>query len=367
MMNESTLTDTLRQLIEVSSTADRPDQLEQIVTAAEDYFKESGLVIHRYNNADKPSIVISTHEGVAFDVLLIGHLDVIPAAHDQFSLCEQDGKLLGRGVCDMKGPVAVLMTIMRQLAEAHPQKSCGLMLTTDEEVSGDKGVGWLVKEHGYTAKVAIVPDAGQNFNELIIANKGVLHVKVMARGVAAHGSRPWLGENALEKLIAVVGIIQAMFTATSDDYWHDTAVLSTIHGGEATNQVPAAAEATIDIRLTEKTDRQVLFARIEQVALAHGCSVELLSDSPTMFTDPTNPYVKIYLDEYKKLTGEDAKLEKTFGANDGRFLAERGVPVILSRPDSGNQHAEGEWINKASLLQFAQLYQRVIFRYLELD
>jgi succinyl-diaminopimelate desuccinylase len=256
----------------------------------------------------------------------------------------------------MKTEDAVMMHVMRDLAADEHPPSVALMLTTDEEIGGANGVGYLVDEVGYRCKVALVPDGGGEHEEdVMIASKGAAHLRITAKGVSTHGSVPWEGENAIEKLIVAYQRIQALFPETDPKtHWHTTCNLGTIQGGRATNQVPDAASCAIDIRHPESTNHAEILKQVQTVAPE--CVVDTLVAVEASATSIEDPFVAQYAQVLKETKGLEVQACRNHSAHDGRFLTHYGIPVIVSRPRSGGQHTDGEWMDVKSLENFHQLY-----------
>ena len=131
--------------------------------------------------------------------MLLAHLDVVPRGEDS-AYCSSvvDGRIYGPGSGDMKGELAILIEIFRAFHERYPGISLGMAVTSDEEIGGEHGTRFLFEKAGIRCGVAIVPDSG-SLNEIAVEQKGILHLKIVARGSAGHASRPWLVDNPLER------------------------------------------------------------------------------------------------------------------------------------------------------------------------
>lgn len=355
-------------LIRLHTTADRTDELRAALHYIENYFSDlPELVIRHYECNNKPSMVVSFTDTLTPDVMLVGHIDVVPADAELFEPCVEDGYLRGRGACDMKSEIAVMMELVREIYEAGERPSLALMLTSDEEVSGQDGVRYLIHEVGYRTRVALVPDGGESAESVILKNKGILHVRVTARGLAAHGSRPWIGRNAIDGLFEAYTAIQKLFPPTDDpNRWYSTCIMGTITGGTATNQIPDNATCTLDIRFTEN---YALDEIVEKITVLAGdyASVEIIASGEPMYTPPSNEFVMLYQEAVRSALGKEPFEEITHGAIDGRFFAELGIPVITSRPRSGGQHSASEWVDLASLHDFKNVYREAIRKFLSTE
>ncbi len=349
-----------KDLIKIPSSPNRSEAMQQVFDYAKDFFQaDKNLFIKTYLRNGKSSLVVSTVDSLSPDVLMIGHLDVVDADLAMFEPKEENGKLIGRGACDMKSENAVMMCLMSELAESSNPPSVALMLTLDEETGGIDGVNYLIDEIGYCCKVALVPDGSSSPEEIILANKGVLHLRLSVKGVPAHGSAPWLGENAIDKLIQAYQKIRMVFPVGNDsDHWYDTCNLGTISGGKATNQVPDSASCTIDIRFTEKNSSSVILNLVRQTVPE--CLVEIIVSGLPCSTPTSDPFVQLFNEVLKNKFNLSARYGRNCGGHDGRFLSALGIPVIVTRPISGDQHSEKEWVDIESLKNFVDIYREFI-------
>ena len=367
-MNSSSTTQSILELAEAliacRSTRDRPEELTRVIDLAEAHFQgNKNVFVKRYERNGKPSLVVSTQDTKTPDVLLMGHLDVVPAGDEMFTAVRtDDGKFIGRGACDMKTEDAILLELMRDLSQIEHPPSLALMLTTDEEIGGYDGAKYLIEEEGYRPKLAMVPDGGEVIHEFVCWNKGIIHFRLQAEGKPAHASTPWVGENAIEKLIEGIQAILKLFPVTTDpDRWYTSINVGTIRGGKALNAVPHEAVAEIDLRYPEKENPNELIERMRGV-LPQGVTLEILLKERASETSPTHPAVQTYQELVREHTKHEPLLSKSPSGHDGRFLTEWGIPVIVSRPTSGDQHTAQEWMEIASIEPFYQLCRAFILR-----
>jgi succinyl-diaminopimelate desuccinylase len=357
-LDQKKLIDLTSQLIKMRTTTDQPDQLKQAVQFVAALFSDLPVTIKQYESRGKPSIVVLTQDTTEPDVLLCGHLDVVPAQENLFDPTLRDGRLFGRGACDMKSGAAVLILLMRHFVQKPLPVSLGLMLSTDEEVGGADGVGYLVNEIGYKTKLAIIPDGGNSPDQVIVKNKGLLHLKLSSKGKRAHASRPWEGESAIHKLIEALNHIRLLFPEIKQESWADTLNIGVISGGQAINQVPDEASATLDIRFTEKTDPEEVLKKIHEAA--PNCEIQILLQSKVSFTNPDHPFLELYGKTLKDELGLEAKFQGTPGGNDGRFFTAKGIPMLVARPMSGGLHGPDEWLDVAEFSAYANLLEKYL-------
>lgn len=340
----------LKRFISIRSTADNKEDLRASIDFVDEYF--NGVSVHKkhfeYDNI--PSIVVGTHEGSDFDVILNGHSDVVAAPTELFSLVERDDILIGRGTADMKAFVLAMMSVMKELVEKKMIRyRLGLMVTADEEIGGHCGVRHLLQDLGYTCAVAHIPDGGKCCNTVEVANKGYMRFHCVAHGKAAHGSRPWLGKNAIDMLIGTVSDIRGLFETPDPNFWRATCNLSILNGGKTFNAVPDYAEAYLDVRYTINEDPESLYAEMKKIGDSHGVSIDRTGFGATFDIDVKNPYFKLYEDSIRRFTQSDIVYYRSEGASDARYFAEKKIPIIVHQANCDGLHTNDEWLSKSSL------------------
>lgn len=317
--------------------------------------KAGKIIVKKYENNGHISMVFSDADTIKPNIILNGHIDVVAANDSEFAPRIETGKLYGRGAADMKSEVAVLMKIFKNAINNGIKKSIALMLTSDEELSGKSGVGYLINEIGYKSDIVIAPDGGHNF-EIIIKEKGGFWIKIIAKGKSSHGSRPWLGENAILKLIRFYQNLEKKFPIlkkTESLYQSGISLnLGRIQGGRSINSVPDAAEIYLDIRYSEKADKIKIVKIIKQLSKKHGLAFELIDEVEMLETNPKDPCLIKFKKIAEKTVGKKIKLSKATGASDARFFSVKNMPVIISVPNCGNKHGTNEWVEIKSLDKF---------------
>lgn len=341
-------------LMEYRSTADRPDQLEACIVYIEKFFSGiPGVFLQRCERHGKPSLVVTLGETKHPQVFLCAHVDVVDGPEKIFTPRLEGDILYGRGSCDMKDSAVLIMYLMKEFALTAPHLSVGAMFTTDEEVGGGDGVGYLLRECGYGADVVVVPDSGNGPETVITQSKGLAHIKISAHGISAHGGLPWRGENAIEMIMDAYEKIKTCFAypenCTEQD-WIETCNLGMIEGGHAYNVVPDLSSLYLEVRLTEK--RSGVAVRDALAHLLSGMTVELIREGNPVVVDHNDPYLQLYKTIAYKQLGIEPRFMRECGSHDGRYFAAQGTSCIVVRPHSGLQHEDGEWLDVASLEPF---------------
>jgi succinyl-diaminopimelate desuccinylase len=308
------------------------------------------LDIRGFCSHDKPSLLFSAGKTPP-KVLLCGHLDVVEAPKPEFTASiVGESRMRGRGTADMKGPVAALIDIMA----TEPIPGLGLLVTTDEEVGGENGVNHVLNSLDWRPDVVILPDGGANMR-LVGEQKGILRLRLIAKGGGAHGSRPWLSNNPIISIQrAYDALLRAYPMPKEDEDWRVSISLTELHAGVAPNSIPWHAEATLDIRFPdagEGTWEKLLIDMRRRLA-RYDVSAEVVANSPGFKLDVASPAVRQMQDVAQYVYGKSLPVVREAGASDARYFSSENIPVIMFQPECGNWHGSDEWVDLESLAMF---------------
>ncbi len=333
-----------QSLMRFKSTRSRPDELRGCFAFMEDILTRHGVSFRRFEQNGVPTLLVLRPDGYA-PVLLMSHVDVVDAADGLFEPRVENGRLWGRGSIDDKYAAALSIVLavehmerLKAAGKGQAELPFGLLISGDEETGGHDGARAALGR--LRADFAIALDGG-NLRKIVTKEKGIVRLKLVARGRTAHGARPWLGENAIEKLIADVARLKAHFELSAPDHWHRTVNFGRIQAGKAINQVPDYAEAFFDVRYTEIDDVEAVVAAIRRDIAGE---LEVTEREP-LFQAGDSPH----LERLARIAG-NPELGCEHGASDARFLSEYGIPGVVWGPDGDNSaHAPDEHLNLDSL------------------
>lgn len=347
------------QLCKFKTVKGNKQEMKKCLDFIEDYYSDSDFVTRRYESENKESLVVSFTDTKSPEVLLHGHIDVVEADEETFALEREGEKLYGRGTADMKSGVASMMKLMKEFREEKPD--IALMIVTDEEIGGFNGIGHLLNEENYRADFAISaePNKTEGNLDIGIKQKGVLQLKITAEGRSGHGSAPWKGENAAEKLIdKYQNEIKPLFPDPEKRTWDTTCNLGIIEAGEATNQIPGEAMMKLDIRCSnEYPSKEVL----EDIKAVEGVEVEeVLLNEPMVDNEKQNPYIQKLKTAAEEATEEKVELTKKEWGSDVRFLTSKNIPGVVFGPKGYNWHAPDEYLDTSKLKAFHNSLRKFI-------
>lgn len=323
-------------LIRFQTVHARPDDIQHCADFIARWLADNDLPCRRWTIGGTPSLAVVPESGDV-PVLLMSHMDVVDAPAALFSPRVADGRLFGRGAIDDKYAVALSMILCREqwrrARAGRRSPPVGLLVTGDEEVGGHHGAEPVLAE--IRPRFCIALDGGAP-GAVITRQKGLVKLRLRARGRAAHGARPWLGDNAIDALIDDYLKIKAYFGKRSPDHWHRTLNFGLIRAGVSHNQVPDQAEGVLDIRYTEEDDMDRLIDLIDRQTDAE-VTVELIEP---MFAGMPSPYRDLLL-----AAAGDAVEASAHEASDARFLSALGIPgVVWGADGEDSQHGEQEHV-----------------------
>ncbi len=304
-------------------------------------------------------------------LMLAGHMDTAhtdgyPNAYD---VKEENGKIFGRGACDMKASLAAYLEVIRLLKETQVTLNGHLILvgTMDEEFQmlGAKDIGM----HGPKADQGII---GEPCDLMICpANKGQVSTYIKTFGKAAHSSVPERGENAI---VHMAKVIQALSTYNDDLLngkshpllGHGRFNLGVIQGGVQVNIVPDLCQLEVDRRtLPGETQEHVYQEICDRLDLlkTQDPSFRYEITEPTWLipsndVSPDEPVVQSLLAAYKQVTGQETQVTGFVAGSDAPHF---GFPTVICGPGSIAQaHTTNEFVRVEQLVKTVQIYLWVV-------
>jgi succinyl-diaminopimelate desuccinylase len=284
-------------------------------------------------------------------VIFHGHIDVVPAHHDQFDPRVEGDRLYGRGAYDMKGALAAMMLALRDAAHQDHVR-VQLVCVPDEESEDvqDRSIDALI-DRELRGEFAIT---GEPTNLHIgVAAKGVLALRLELSGVAAHGSTPWLGDNAILKAHDAFRRIETLpFSRESSELFDRPSInLARIEGGDAFNKVPDRCLIDVDIRyLPEQSPEQIL----EQIGAIADLRVERSFIHRPVTVSRHDPGVLALSEAVSRSVEGEVLSVGRDGASDALSFLQAGIPAVEFGPVGDGHHGPEEWVSISSLVSYRQ-------------
>lgn len=401
--HETNLTEQTRELIEIDSQnppGDTREIFEYIKQFANTLGLQSKTVVE---NDIKPNLLITLPGKTETKLLYNGHVDTVPYDTEAWThdpLGEQDGdRIYGRGATDMKGAAAAMLHTARAYAETGtvPPVTLEFAFVSDEESAGEAGLPVLLERNLLTADACVIGETTceAGLHSVTIADKGSIWLTLKANGTAAHGSRPPLGENAIDHLIEAVSEIrdwlaQVDFELDEEvtpiveesvsfyaprmnekEAWRlfttPTVNVGTFDGGGTVNRVPKSATAELDIRLTAGVYTPSFIRQIEELLEGHS-AVEIADVSWSIGTyEPfDSPLVEATAQLAELVVDEPIYRRSATGGGGAKILRNEGISTIEFAFGTDTAHAVDEYTTIEALQKNAEVFTKLPFAFAEL-
>jgi acetylornithine deacetylase len=344
---DSTLVDLAARLVAIDSV--NPALISgaagerDLATFVADWCARAGLDVELVGPPERPSVVaVARGSGGGRSLMLNAHLDTVGVAGMEapFEPRIEDGRLYGRGAYDMKGALAAILD-----AGAKVENLRGDVVITavaDEEFAS---IGTAAVLERVRADAAIVVEPTEL--KLAIAHKGFVGFELETQGVAAHGSRPHLGVDAIAKMGPLLVALKQLDQRLQAGAQHPLVGPGSIHaslieGGQEFSSYPARC-------LLSGERRTIPEETIEQV---EGELRELAGDAVLRLTVSREPFEVAADDAFVRLVGRVADATDPVGVSfwaDSGLIVAAGIPTVLYGPIGEGAHAEVEWVDVDSL------------------
>lgn len=349
--------DLLARLVGFPSVVGQPNGV--LMDFVADYLAAHGVACQRLTGpeGDRDNLFATIGDSAVPGYILSGHSDVVPAGEpdwqgDPFTLRHHEGRLIGRGACDMKGFVAAVLAMVPVLCALPLRAPIHIALSYDEE-AGCRGVPHLLAALPDLCAPPLGCIVGEPSGLVpVLAHKGKAALRLVARGRAGHSSRPDLGENAIHALLPVLNAAAAQagqLRAGAQDTrfappWSSLQI-GTLAAGQAVNIIPDHAEAKIEARAIAGADPQGILSPVLEAAHAAGVETEWLSSYPALALAGDHPLARLAA----RISGQAPLAAVSYGTEAGLFQ-QAGIPALICGPgDIARAHKPEEYLTRDEL------------------
>ncbi|MEF8799629.1 MAG: M20/M25/M40 family metallo-hydrolase [Halolamina sp.] len=378
-------------------TQNPPGQTAELIEWLDTQFSDLGLSTEQFAvDPAKPNLV-ATLPGETDRVFCFnGHVDTVPYEVTEWThgpLGERDGdRLYGRGATDMKGQIASMLSTARAYVETGttPPVTVQFVLVSDEEIGGDAGLSAMLEADRIQADACVIgePTCEEGRHSVTVADRGSIWLTLDAEGTAAHGSRPALGTNAIDRLYDGITVLRERFgthaldvdptidpvieesvayyepimgKATAQELFeYPTINLGTFEGGDSINSVPQSARAEVDIRLTAGVQTPDVLAEIRDCADdCQGVTIADVSWSVGTAEEIDSPLVEAVVSAAEETTGERVYRRSATGGGDAKKLRNAGIPTVEFGLGTDTVHGDDEYTTVDAVVGNAVTYARL--------
>jgi acetylornithine deacetylase len=345
----------------------------QVTAYLEDFFRSLGVSYGRQTIAPQRDNIIARYDrpGAPHTLLLEAHQDTVPTDHmtiDPFGARIEDGRLYGRGACDIKGGMAAMLAAFARIVHEKPAGAANLILacTVDEEHLF-LGVQRLVQD-GLKADMAVVAEPTQL--QIVHAHKGVVRWVLETQGRSCHSSAPEQGINAIYHmagvLVALEQYAELLRTSRGDPLLGPpTLSVGRIGGGTSVNTVPERCWIEIDRRLIPGEDPQAALGDVlSYLQKATGGTVRFHNSEPWLEAPPLGPEASGDLVQrlgraIDAVKGAHQVIAVPYGT-DAAAIAQAGIPSVVFGPgDIARAHTCDEWVPLAEVEEASEILYRL--------
>jgi len=316
----------------------------------------------------RPSVV-GTLRGMGGgpSLMLNAHMDTVGAGamSGAFEPTVKDGRVYGRGAYDMKASLAAIMIAAREAKMLGLKGDLIVTAVADEEVASI-GTSAVVERFGADAAIVTEPTELR----LCLAHKGFVWLEVESRGVAAHGSRPDLGVDAIGQMGRILERVVELDRRLRRGDGHPLLGTGSIHaslieGGQEWSTYPARCVARLERRTipgedgatsTREIDQLIASARDEDGALDASVDVSLERSPSDVGAD--SRVSRAVAEAAKQAMGKEPEAIGVAYWMDMALLNQAGIPTVAFGPSGEGAHADVEWVDLASVETCVQVYLR---------
>lgn len=345
-----------KKLIQYKTLSNNKREIEKCFNFIKEYLQNTGLYLNTYNSNKTLSLLVGNSKSNTPDILFNGHIDVVKGNENQFYPFIKENRIYGRGAVDMKGSIAVLMYLMKTQAKKCLNKIAALFVS-DEEIDGKNGTKYVFSK-GLKPKFTIICEES-NF-DIVVKQKGGFVLTVETFGKKAHSAEPYKGENAIDKAIEIYNVFKQAL-AKNKVCFNPTINIGKIAGGISVNFVPDYTVFELDIRFTTKKTREKIADIIRLLNKRTDVRITVKSYKSIMKSGICQKQIQILKKCVKQIIGKNPILQKTSYSSDGRFFTEKNLPVVEFGPRGENYHADNEYVEIESLIQYLIILKKFIY------
>jgi len=329
----------------------RPEELQTAAGFVRGWLESRDIEVREHDHNGLPVLIaeVGAKLGEVPCVVFHGHLDVVPGRPEQFEPRLEGDRLIGRGAYDMKGGLAAMMCALKDL-EGQDRVRVRFVCVPDEESEDlDERSTDAIVAAGLGGDFAITGEPTDM--HIGVEAKGVLVMRIVVHGRAAHSSTPWLGDNAVLKATDVFRQIETLpFSRESSEMFDRPSInVGRIEGGDALNKVPDRCTMWVDVRYLPGQDPGEILAQVRAIP---EIEVERTFIHPTVTVSRSDPYVRALREAVARSTRGEVLSVGRDGASDAASFIEAGIPAVEFGPSGAGHHGPEEWVSVSALARY---------------
>ena len=308
------------------------------------------------------------------------HTDTVPAGDDwltdPFKAVIIDGKLYGRGACDMKTGIACSLNMLKAIVDSGVEFKGELSFSgvVDQEAT-DIGAWAMMKQEKWRSLDGVVlmySYCGDETKPIPLGLTGKVLYNINVKGKAAHGFRPHLGVNAVEDAARIITNLDKLKLKEHPDFGTGTVCTLKTEGGYKKYSVVVPESARFEVNRLLVPGETIKYTIDDMKSLVDSLSLKSEVDvgvKPPKYEPYTSsrdePLMKILHEAYETVMGREPLYEHAYGiTNANIFQGEQGIPCIHIGPQRGGAHQPNEHVKLEWLPPVSEMYTRIAMAYL---
>ena len=365
-----------------------------------DFLEEKGVTFDVVGpDPEKPNVVSSFDSPVEGKRLVLnGHIDVFPVgneegwSHDPWGGELVDGKIYGRGACDMKAGTTASIYTYLVLHELRDQLKGSVTLTavSDEETGGALGAGWLIENVPETLGDCCINGEPSSPYTIRFGEKGIMWLRVRVQSKGGHGAYPHLSVNPIKVASKIITELEDLNDIPvpypenlrkAIDEGHEAAEkalgvggaevmsrvsvnIGTIEGGLKVNVIPRECSFEVDLRLPPGLSKDDVLPRVEEIVSRHqGASVEVTRYNGPLWSPPDSEMASIMRGN-SRLLGVDPVPIVSLGGSDLKFWRSKGIPSYYYGPMNHGMGTVDEYVEIDEFIHIVKVHLLSAYEYL---
>ncbi len=382
-------------------TQNPPGRTVAVADWIEETLSSAGVDVDRIAVDPEQPNLLATIPGAGSETLAFnGHLDTVPFDASDWTHSplgdRVDDRLYGRGTTDMKGAVAAMVHVALAFArtDTTPPVTLQFAFVSDEEKGGDAGLVTMMDDERFAPDACAVGETTSRNGRysVSVADRGNVWLTLEATGDAAHGSRPMIGTNAIDRLTAAVEHLRSQFgtqelpidaamdgiidesvgfyepeagaEATRELYRYPTINFGVVEGGTAINTVPASARGRVDVRFTAGVDVGAALSSIRDcLGGLEGIAVDVETWTRGSYEPLDSPIVDASADAAERVVDDRVFRRSATGGGDAKVLRHAGIPTVEFGFGTQTAHGTDEYTTVRALTRNATSYALLPYTY----
>ena len=339
-----------------------------------DWGRQNGLEAHVQDAGDGRlnTVLIARGSGGGKSLMLNAHTDVVGVSgmDAPFEPRIQDGRMFGRGAYDMKSGLAACMLALKAAQSMSLSGDVIVSAVADEEYGSIGTEALLAEWERWPAHAVLIAEPTEL--AISIAHRGFVWLEFEVTGVAAHGSRPHLGVDAIAKMGKVLVALDALDQELRAHPTHDLLGSGSLHasfieGGEEISMVPAHCKLLVERRTipgesakSAEAEAQALLDDIAATDSDFKAQVKATFSRGPYGIAADHALVQTLKRHAQACLQSDVSIIGSSWWMDAALFGDHGVPTVVLGPAGGGAHARVEWVDLASVQKCQEIYTALI-------